>query len=429
MPPADDWLDAAQASQRLGVKRATLYAYVSRGLVRSRARTGSRRRGYAAADIARLQARSEARGGHRAVAAGALRWGEPVLDSKLTRIDAAGHCYRGYAALELAQRCSFEQVAELLWGGALPDEVSWPLERGGCVTLAPVLSRMPAGLPLARLRLALALLSHRHTTRAVAGAAHAAARLPAGEGEHTAYGSNEHSTTLVLTRRLMRQLVLALATTDQRRTAAQRQTSLAASLLAALGRPLRRSAVAATDAALILLADHELNVSSFAARVAASAQADVFACISAAAATISGARHGGMSLRIEQLLAEVAAPERAASVVRGRLRAGESLPGFGHRLYAGGDPRAAPLLQWARRLAPRQRQRRIVEALVGAMELAGAAKPSVDIGLVALASALRLGAGGGQVLFAVGRIAGWVAHVLEQREAGYLMRPRARYVG
>ncbi|MBX3271631.1 MAG: hypothetical protein KF729_15300 [Sandaracinaceae bacterium] len=197
----------------------------------------------------------------------------------------------------------------------------------------------------------------------------------------------------------------------------------------ALGaRPTRRG-LAALDRALVLCADHELNASSFACRVAASAGADLYACASAALATLSGARHGGASERVAALCDEIGAPERATRAVRERLRRGDAIPGFGHPLYPAGDPRAAPLLEAAEAIAPRNLRVRTLVALVDALELVGADRPTLDVGLLALEAALRLPRGGAAALFAVGRSAGWIAHALEQRAGGQLLRPRARYVG
>jgi citrate synthase len=207
------------------------------------------------------------------------------------------------------------------------------------------------------------------------------------------------------------------------------QPTLARVLLVSLGaRPTARNE-RAMNRALVLLADHELNASSFTARVAASAGADLYACVSAGLATLSGPRHGGIGARVEALLAEVGRPERARLVIQDRAQRGDEIPGFGHPLYPDGDPRAPPLLESAAALAPRSLALRTLFALVQAMREAGRPLPTVDVALAAIGSALGLSRGAAVAIFAVGRTAGWIAHAFEQREAGYLLRPRARYVG
>jgi citrate synthase len=192
----------------------------------------------------------------------------------------------------------------------------------------------------------------------------------------------------------------------------------------------RRAGQRALDAALVTSADHELNASTFAVRVAASTGADLYACMAAGLAALSGPRHGGACDRIEALVAETGRPERAAEIVRERFRRGETVPGFGHPLYPDGDPRGRLLLDEARRLSGRPGPAlRTLFALVEAMRRAEREAPTVDVGLVALSSALGLPGGTAAGLFAIGRTAGWIAHALEQRSAGFLLRPRARYIG
>ncbi len=205
--------------------------------------------------------------------------------------------------------------------------------------------------------------------------------------------------------------------------------SVARAALVGLGAAPHDAAERAVDRALVLLADHELNASAFAVRVAASAKADLYACVSAGIATVSGLLHGGASDRVEAIASELQTARDARRFVRQRRERGEAIPGFGHPLYPGGDPRFAPLFDAATALAARSRALDGLRALVEAGREVDAGAPTVDVGLVAVARALALPRGSAAALFAVGRTAGWVAHTLEQRAANFLLRPRAHYVG
>jgi citrate synthase len=222
---------------------------------------------------------------------------------------------------------------------------------------------------------------------------------------------------------------LALRQSAAEARAALGRGSVAAVLARSLGARERPEVLQALNSALVLIADHELNPSSFAARVAASAGADLYASVSAGLATLSGPHHGAFAQRVEALVVETGRPERAAVVVRERTRRGEGVPGFGHPLYSDGDPRATPLLEAAERLGPRSRKLRILLALIEAMRSAGRELPTIDVGMVGLTSALGLPPGSASAIYAIGRAAGWIGHILEQREAGYILRPRAHYVG
>jgi citrate synthase len=412
MASVSDWLAAEQAAELLGVRRATLYAYVSRGLVRAQSLRG--RREYARADLQVLRARSDARRGHAAVAKGALHFGEPVLDTEISAIDRRGPRYRGHGALELCERgVSIESVAELLWSGQLPTaEVVW--EQPSSLERALV-AKVRAESPLSRM-LAL-LLGHEP-------AGEAPAQLP--------------EESLDDARCLIQALALVAGNahgsgSERRALRALRpgaaRVGLARQFLSGFALPLRASTLSAVELGLILSADHELNASTFVARIAAGAGADLPRCLLAALSTLSGRRHGGSADRIEAALANAPRPEQALGWVRRELEARRELPGFGHPLYPGGDPRAPPLLARAIELGGGRRQMASVLVVRDAVELAGGAPPTIDFALVALAAALGLPRGAASALFALGRAIGHVAHVFEQRNQGHLLRPRARYVG
>ena len=173
--------------------------------------------------------------------------------------------------------------------------------------------------------------------------------------------------------------------------------------------------------ALVLCADHELNASAYAARVVASTGASLAACVLAGLAALSGPRHGGMTEGVAQLAAVPDVLAEPAAALAARLARGEDLPGFDHRLYPEGDPRCRTLLA---RNPPNAVWADLIEA---AVRLTGRL-PTVDVALAMLEATLPLPPGAGLALFATGRTVGWIAHALEQRGEGHLIRPRAEYL-
>jgi citrate synthase len=398
------WVDARTAAKHLGIQVRSLYAYVSRGQVESVPGEHGRPRLYAFSDLARLKVRRDARAGHGAVAAGALRWGEPVLDSAITAITPRGPAYRGHLAVELAARDTpFENVAELLWSGYLPTtSVIWPRLAVPHAQLARLLGTSAGPLDVMPLLVQVAALAdpERHDRRPDAIIARGRQVIPL--------------------------LAAALAPTFPAATVTRALGASSIAAIAARALGLADEAITVIDRVLVLLADHELNASSFTARVTASTDADPYACIAAALATLSGPRHGSASLDVAAFADELGSPDAARAAVRALRKKGQLPPGFGHPLYPNGDPRAAPLLEAAARRASSSKRARIVLAIVDATK---EAHPSVDVGLAALVAALGAEPSAGPGLFAVARTAGWLAHALEQRAAGFLLRPRARYVG
>ena len=390
-------LSSTEVCERLGVKPATLYTYVSRGLIRSVAGENRRQRLYLADDVERVAAKAEARRGHRAVAAGALRFGDPVLDTTITSAGPHRLFYRGRDAIEWVRSgVGFEEVAAWLW--EVPSEIPWPGPKASLLRpqtrSTPYLWRLAALLP----KLAIDDLG----------------RVDRG-GQDVA--------------RAQRLIRAFAASVGERPKAAPRAKTIAGTVRLRLD--LTPAAEPAIEAALGVIADHELNVSTFAARVAASGGADLYSAIGSALYAFSGPRHGGAPAHIASFVNEVGRPHRAKTVVRARRDRGESIPGFGQPMYPAGDPRTLPLLEWARRLCPRRRPPALATLLAidEAAQNLDLPPMTVDGGLLALAYALGHGPDEASALFCIGRTAGWVAHIFEQRSSGTLLRPRARYVG
>ena len=397
-------LSSKDAAAYLGVKLQTLYAYASRGLVKGLPGARGRGRRYRREDLEPLRARSAG------PAAQAMRYGDPVLETRIVRMTPRGPEYRGRLATDLVDDgVSFEAVAELLWSGTLPARAPhWPADDPPPLRdLARVLPR--GSSPLAALAIALPWLAAADPLRYDA----------------------EPAAVLSRARRLIPRMAAsyALALDARRLPAALDAGDPARALALALGTPTTRKALELLRAVLIICADHELNASTFAARVAASTGADLHACLGAAVAAFSGPRHGGASEHVELLAREAGEPARAAAAVGERLRRGELLPGFGHPLYREGDPRTPPLLQRAIAYNPKSMRVRTIAALIDAMRSTGRPPPNVDVAIAAVCAALELPIGMGPAIFALGRAAGWVAHILEQQETRQVLRPRARFVG
>ena len=383
-------LSASAAAQRLGVSRATLYAYVSRGLIRSRAVDGRRAREYAREDIEQLAAQTRGRTDPLGVARRALAFeGLPVLSSALSLIDGGCLYYRGQDAVALSREAQFEQVAALLWDGP-------------CVVAS-------AARPSASVQRRLARLDF-----ASAGAAHLCLARP-----HDVSSAERTPAAVCASGGKIVGELTGLATGFT-----PGQGNVAARVARAFGArgPRARRAI---EAALILCADHELNASSFAARViAATGAAPVMAVIGALGA-LSGPRHGGMTDGVWRMFDALARPSAASDVLADALRSGARIPGFGHPLYPDGDPRGARLLE----LCASGAESRRAAALRAAGERALGLHANVDFGLVALCRSLGFPRHAPFVLFALGRSAGWIGHAIEQYATGELIRPRARYVG
>jgi citrate synthase len=404
-------LSTAEAAARLGVKPATLYAYVSRGLLGRERSPDGRTSSFDPAELDRLARPGRSRRGRRPAA-------ELVVPSALTAIDQGLPWYRGLAVPELAATRSFEEVAEWLWTGRFPDPV--PVWRAGRSALAAG-RRAQAALPAAALPL------ERIRVIAAALAAGDELRLELHPAAVTAAG-----------RALLAGLVDCLPRPAGRGRRGQDGRAAARSGPGSIAERLWRGLstldaepglVGVVDVALVLLADHELAASTVAARVAASVRADPYAVVSAGLAAVSGTLHGGASLGIEALLGEIDEPDRAASVVGARLRRGERLRGFGHRLYPDGDPRARVLLARLRDAAAGSPRLAVVEALLEATRDRGLPEPNVDLALAAVAHVTAMTRGAGEAIFATARTAGWIAHALEEYDRDTPIRPRAVYTG
>lgn len=393
------WLGAEEAARRLGVKQETLYAYVSRGLLRRERAGDGRRSRYDEAEVERL-----ARGGRRA----GRGPGDLVIETAITAIQDDRLTYRGLEATRLAAAHRFEEVAHWLWTGELAPPPPWRAEPAAVAVGGAAQAALPAGtLPLERLRVIAAALA---TTDELRFELDPQAVVAAGQG-----------------------LIAGLVDCLPDATGAEAGNPggwIAGRLWFKLAPgPPEPALLRLLDAALVLLADHELAASTVAARVAASVRADPYAVVSAGLATASGALHAGASLHIETLLAEVRRPEQAARAVGEWLRRGERIRGFGHPLYRGGDPRGAFLLERLRAAAAGSGRLAAAEAVLAAAGRRRLPAPNIDFALATLASVAGMTRGAGEAVFAVGRTAGWLAHALEEYRRGTPIRPRAAYTG
>lgn len=405
-----DYLSRSEALEILRIKPQTLYCYVSRGYIRSVPQPGGRTSYYLREDVERVKAKSVARSGHGPAAASAMRWGEPVIESSITEITDRGPRYRSRLAVELARSgATFESVAEYLWTGDWHEGArGWHVEDR--------LGELP-NLLTTRVK----LFPEVHILQLFSGAAVIRGFAPV-SAQHKQPGAAPACAS-----RLIRTMTGAFGFIGPQRafTALEAGESVAHGLARALGIPTDPARLRALDAALVLIADHELNPATFVARVAASAGSSLHACVQAALGVWVGSAIGLTCDQLEQMFAPGVAADEALARARSTLRAGSKLPGFDLPVYPNGDPRAETLIDIAREVDPAAVECMLdaVQRIEGELEV----RPVVEIGLVMLCRALGAPAGAAGGIFALGRVAGWVAHILEQREQSFLIRPRAQF--
>ena len=377
--------------------RATLYAYVSRGWIRSApAPDDPRARRYAADDVESRRRRGEQRRDPSKIASGALHWGVPVLQSSITLIDSAGLHYRGWRVEELARTKTVEQVAALIWNGTFDSE-----EFG--TTPLHVVSGTRSSDPL------------RFCARAQSMLPIVAARDP------LAFDLRPRAVAQTGWRIL--NLMTSIAVESPELEVTPEDT------LRRSWAPRSPHAAALFRAALILCADHEMNVSSFVARCAASGGSNPYACVVAGLATIEGAKHGGVTERVATMIDAHRKSTGLHRDLADRLRRGEPVHGFGHPLYPQGDPRARLLLDLLRDALPRSPEVLFARELQEVVEELTGDHPTIDFALVILARALKLDRDVPLTLFSIGRSIGWIGHAIEQYAVDVIIRPRANYVG
>ena len=300
-------MSAAEAADALGVTRSSLYAYVSRGYVRSEARAGrSRERRYSREDVEALNRRKEERRDPEKAARRALQWGVPVLESAITLIANGRLYYRGHEATGLARSHSIAQVASLVWTGSFDSPALESRWRWRPVAGAHRADRIP-------------FVSRAQSMLAIASA-----------GDPVAFDLRPHAVAQSGWRILNLLTSVAVRSPDPADTI---------DLTLARGGG-NASSAAVIRAALILSADHELNVSSFTARCVASAGANPYDVVIAGLAAVEGTRHGGISIRVEALLRTLRRTRNIRAALVEQLRRGQAIDGFGHPLYRDADPRA-----------------------------------------------------------------------------------------
>jgi citrate synthase len=382
-------LTARQTADRLGVKLDTLYAYVSRGRLRSVMVPGTRERRYRSEDVeallgARLGARAAA---HTSEAEGSMS----AIGSSICLIEGGRFYYRGQDAVRLSHRAMLEDIARLLWLAEAQPESADPVRPGRSGNAAPI-----SGL-IERCQ----------------------ARLIALADEDLAALDLTRSRVIRTGWRILRELTGCVAPTLPGPEPIHRRLAAAWKLDEAGADLIRRC--------LVLLADHEFNASTFVARCVASTGATPYAAVTAALSALSGDRHGGETARAEGLLRELLEGDDPMAVMAGRLARGERLPGFGQPLYPEGDPRATAILAVLAQTIP-ETGALVAKASETGQRLIGR-RPNVDFALAAAAIGLGLPRSAALGLFVIGRTVGWIAHAIEQYESGVLIRPRARYLG
>lgn len=382
------YLSTADVARQLGVKPETVYAYVSRGQLASTRRPGHRGSVFRQEDVDRLAERGRD-----------ARRPSPMagIHTELTLLENDEQYYRGRPVTGLATTESLESVAGLLWTGELGTGQVFPAPGAMVAQARSAMAVLPPGARLTdQLRVAVAVLGCADPMRF------------------------DLSPEAVVTaaRTLIGVVVDAVGTSDGH--------SVAARLWPALSTQEPHAELLNT--ALVLVADHDLAVSTMAARVAASAHAHLYAVISAGLGAVDGQYHGAASSLAYRFLGE--AMTDPVGALSERLRTGGGVPGFGHRVYQERDPRAELLLALLREVTGAAAVVATVDTITAGLRRSRATFPNVDLAIAAMMHAFGMRPDAGEAVFAIARMVGWTAHALEEyREPGLRLRPAGVYTG
>ncbi|WP_287183536.1 citrate synthase [Paraburkholderia sp.] len=409
-----DLLTRSEVLELLNIKQSTLYAYVSRGMIKTAPHPDGRKSLYYRTDVERVRSRKRGRPSQAAAAESTMHWGAPVVASAITQVTASGPLYRGRSAVEAARAgVSFESVAQLLITGVWQDNFApWP-----AIETPDDVRR----------------LLHYYQDLQVAGdigdllgmVTFALGMQGRGMGE-IADGASVPAARL-----LMQTMAGCLGFLQSTRCFAVRRPyeSLAAFILRINDVEVTPESTRALNGAMIVLADNELAPATFAARIAASTNADLFNCVAAAIGSHVGFSTGTATQKVESALLQSTSTKDLAERKDLVKEYGASLFGFNHPMYPGGDPRADVILDVIRTLPKLNAGTRNTLAFLDDIRSQQQAYPGVAVALVALARALGMPDGSATAIWILSRTSGWVAHVLEQRTMGFLLRPRAKFVG
>ena len=388
-------MTANEAADLLGVKTATVYTYVTRGSLTAHRRPGDRTSWFSRQEIESLHRRTARRSGATV---------SRETATAITLIADGAYWYRGYPALELAHAASFEQVAELLWTGALPRDAEWSTSGGPDARALGVADAVTSCTrPLDALRVATGALASTDEVR---------------------FGVGE-AAQVVGARTILTRLVQALMQLSD--PASRSFAALVWSRLC--DRIPSPEELAALNGVMVLMADHGISPSTFAARTAASYRADLYGVVQAGLAIMAGGWYGGRALSAERMLDDIGRGNSVASVVGERTLQG-TVPALGQPRYPDGDPRFAVLIGLIEAASGTDLDvLHAVKELVDVTRARALPPPSVEFGLAALCKAFGFVDGSSEAIFAISRIAGWTAHAMEEYESGQPSSPEFRYIG
>ena len=395
-------LSTRQVADRLGVKPETVYAYVSRGLLRSHRESGGRGSWFDPKEVDELSTHT------RQATANGGKPAQPFIATELTLLSEGGLYYRGRDVAELAGSDTFEAVTGLLWTGRL-EPVAFTASPQASDLIRKVADAMPDAARLPDLL---------HVVPSIAAAT-----------DPLRFDLSPDSV-----RAAAAGLLAVMVEALPQRGAADHDSGTSSSAIAGrlwpklTDKPPTEHGIRALSAALIVLADHDLAVSTLAGRVAASARAHPYAVVSAALGAFDGPLHGAAGSHAYRLVADALRSGDPVAAYADRLRTQGRVEGFGHAAYPDGDPRARVLLALLDAAGDEfpAHVREVADGLRAAASRRGPGLPNVDFALPLLAHAYDMVPDAGEVIFIIARTAGWIAHALEEYEEPPM---RFRYQG